>query len=108
MQDSFRTGVHPANLPSERVEEMERQAREAEQDLIQHLDREDEANARKRERSKKRKEKKARSSDLDEAQPTVALREYEPPSEGDEGVVRQLDFDTESQPTSHCTRTEYS
>ena len=104
MQESFRTGVPPANLPSERVEEMERQSREAEQDLIQHLDREDEANARKRERSKKRKDRKARSSDPEEAQPTVALREYKPPSEDDEGVARQLDFDTESQPQQTTVR----
>ena len=57
-------------------------------DLIQHLDREDEANARKRERSKKKKDRKSRSSDSEEVQPTVGLREHKPPSEDDEGVVR--------------------
>ena len=104
MQESFRTGVPPPNLPSERMEEMERQSREAERDLIQRLDKEAEANARKRERSEKKKDKKARSSDLEEAQPTVALREYKPPSEDDEGVARRLDFDTESQPQQTTVR----
>ena len=59
ISDAIRTGTGVVAIPDPRMEERERQAREAEADLIQTIEEENEERAR---RSQRRKEKKERRS----------------------------------------------
>ena len=99
ISDVIRTGSGIVELPAAQVEQMERQSRQAEEDLIQQVQRESEADARRREKERKKKEKRARSSNPDPPQPTVSILEYEPPPDSSsdvEEVAKKLDFEEEA------------
>ena len=96
LSDAIRTGTGVAAIPDSRMEERERQAREAEADLIQSLEEENEARARRNQKKKEKKERRSHSS-TQPSHHTVVLLNYHPPQEPSdeesESVTRRLDFD---------------
>ena len=94
------TGSGVVELPVSQVEQLERQAKEAGDALLDQIQRDKEAEERRREKAREKKEKRARSSNPAPSQPTVSLHEYVPPPEqsSDEGdVAKKLDFEAEAQ-----------
>ena len=107
LSEAIRTGTGAAEIPDSRREERERQAREAEANLIQSIEDENDARARRNQRKKEKKVRRSHSS----TQPThhtVVLLDYHPPQESsdeeDESVTRRLDFDGGSRAV-FCERT---
>ena len=96
LSEAIRSGAGVAALPDSRMEERESRAREAEAALIQSIEDEQEARARRTQRRRDKKERRSHSS----TQPlhhTVILLDYQPPQEPSdeegESVTRRLDFD---------------
>ena len=91
------TGSGMIELP---VSQVERQAKEAGDALVEEIQRAKEADERRREKAREKKEKRPQSSTPAPPQPTVSLHEYVPPPEqsSDEGdVAKKLDFEAEAQ-----------
>ena len=82
-------GSGVVELPVSQVERLERQAKVAEDSLMDQIQRANAADARRREKNREKKEKRARSTNPSSSQPTVSLHEYEPPPEqsSEEGDV---------------------
>ena len=104
LSEAIRAGTGVAAIPDSRMEERERQAREAEAELIQSLEDENEARARRNQRKKEKKERRSHSS-TQPSHHTVILLDYQPPREPstdgeEESVTRRLDFDEGSRAVS--------
>ena len=103
LSDAIRTGTGVAAIPDSRMEERERQAREAEADLIQSIEDENEARARRNQKKRERKERRSHSR-TQPSHHTVVLLDYHPPQEPSdeegESVTRRLDFDEGSRAVS--------
>ena len=104
LSDAIRTGTGVAAIPDPRMEERERQAREAEADLIQTIEEENEERARRSQRRKEKKERRSHSTTQPPA-PTVVILDYHPPHEPstdgeEESVTRRLEFDRGSRAAS--------
>ena len=104
ISDAIRSGTGMAAVPDPRIEERERQAREAGDSLIQSIEHEEEERARRSQRRRDKKERKSHSV-VQPSAPTVVLVDYRPPREPstdgeDESVTRRLDFDATSRAVS--------
>ena len=103
LADAIRTGTGVAAIPDSRMEARERQARVAEADLIQSIEDENEARARRTQKKKEKKERRSHSS-TQPSHHTVILLDYHPPQEPSdeegESVTRRLDFDEGSRALS--------
>ena len=104
LSDAIRTGAGVAVVPESQIQERERLAKEAADDLVQSIDRENEERARRSQKKKEKKEKRSHSTTQPPA-PTVILVDYRPPpepstEEEEESVTRRLDFDEASRAVS--------
>ena len=96
LSEAIRTGTGVPPVSDSRMEERERRARQAEAQLIQSIEEEAEARARRFQKKQDKKVRRSHSS-TQPANPTVLLLNYQPPREpsDEEGEVepRRLDFD---------------
>ena len=96
--ESMRRGTDIGNLPTGQVEELERESRRAQEELLRSEQDDLDAAERKKQKRKDKKEKRSHSEHTSRP-PTVILVEYhaphEPASEEEDttGVERQLDFE---------------
>ena len=104
LSDAIRTGTGIIAIPESQLQERERLANEAADDLVQSIDEENEERARKSQKKKEKKDRKSHSTSKPPA-PTVVLTDYSPPPEPSteeegESVTRKLDFDQASRAVS--------
>ena len=104
LSDAIRTGTGIIAIPESQLQERERLAKEAADNLVQSIDEENEEKARKSQKKKEKKERKSHSTSQPPA-PTVLLTVYHPPPEPSteeegESVTRRLDFDQVSRAVS--------
>ena len=104
LSDAIRTGTGVVAIPDSQLEERERLAKEAADNLIQSIEEENEERARRSQKKKEKKERRSHSTTQPSA-PTVILAEYRPPpepstEEEEESVTRRLEFDEASRAVS--------
>ena len=104
LSEAIRAGTGIVAIPESQIQERERLAKEAADNLVQSIDEENEERARRSQKRKEKKERKSHSTTQPSA-PTVILVDYRPPAEPSteeegESVTRRLDFDQASRAVS--------
>ena len=104
LSEAIRTGAGAAAIPDPHMEDRERQAREAEAELIQSIEDENEARARRGQKRREKKERRFHSITQPPAPTVVILDDHAPCESSTDGegetVTRRLDFDGGSQAIS--------